>query len=261
MYTIATLEDLRRHLYLGDDDSGSDDALLRALGEASHLIESATLRRYCPRVETLEVKPDRSNPSALILPDDLLELRAVSDDGGAIDLADLVALPRHGDEPASILQLKQGAAFRLGHSPAGSVSVNGLWGWHDRWSAAWRDSGDQVSDNAMSAHATLIGVADSNGADEDGGRPRFHVGHLLRIDGEYLRVTAIDRAANRLTVLRGIGGTRATAHLREASIETFAPAPAIRDLSLRYAEVMLKSVGPLDLGSTPLLERMRRLTA
>ena len=75
-----------------------------------------------------------------------------------------------------------------------------------------------------------LGVAESAGVDEDGARPRFHVGHLLRIDGEYLRVTAIDRTANRLTVLRGVGGTRATAHLRDATIETYAPAPAIRDL-------------------------------
>ena len=82
----------------------------------------------------------------------------------------------------------------------------------------------------------------------------------MRIDGEYLRVTAIDRAADRLTVLRGVGGTRATAHLRDAKIETYAPAPAIRDLTVRYAELMLKSVGPLELAS-PLLERMRRLTA
>ena len=261
MYTIATLEDLRRQLNLGEGDRGSDDALLRALQEASHLIESATLRRYCPRVETLEVKPDRSNPSALILPDDLLELRAINDDGGAIDPADLVALPRDGDEPASILQLEQGGFFRLGLSPVASVSVSGVWGWHDRWSTAWRDSGDQVREHALSSGATQLGVADSEAADEDGGRPRFQVGHLLRIDGEYLRVSAIDRSANRMTVLRGVAGTRATAHLRGAKIETFAPAPAIRDLCVRYAELMLKSAGPLNLGLSPVLKRMRRLTA
>lgn len=261
MYTIATLEDLRRQLHLGDGDSDSDDALLRALQEASHLIESATLRRYCPRIETLEVRPDRSNPRVLILPDDLLELRAVNDEGGALDLADLVALPRQGDEPASILQLKPGGFFRLGLSPVGSVSVSGVWGWHDRWSQAWRDSGDHLSEHALSASSTLIDVAESEGADEDGARPRFHVGHLLRIDGEYLRVTAIDRSASRMKVLRGVAGTRATGHLRGAKIESYAPAPVIRDLCVRYAELMLKSAGPLNLDSSPLLARMRRLTA
>ena len=261
MYTIATLHDLRRHLDLGDGDRGSDEALLRALQEASHLIESTTLRRYCPRVDTLEAKLDRSNPAALILPDDLLELRAVDDAGGAIDLADLIALPRDGDVPASILQLKPGAALRSGLGPAASVSVDGVWGWHDRWSQAWRDSGDRVRGISLAASATVIYVDDSNGADEDGVRPRFHVGHLLRIGGEYLRVTAVDRKGDRLTVRRGVGGTRATGHLRNTKIETYAPAPAIRDLCVRYAELMTKSVGPLELASAPLLERMRRLTA
>lgn len=259
MYTIATLEDLRRHLSVGAD-AGNEDDLLRALGEASHLIESTTQRRYCPRLATLDVKPAAAGPRMLILPDDLLELRALGADGGAIDRADVEMLPGQGDEPASILQLKSGASFPLGFSGVNAVSVTGVWGWHDRWSAAWRDSGDRVSYTAMSAHAALLAVADSAGADEDGARPRFHVGHLLRIDGEYLRVTAIDRTANRLTVLRGVGGTRATAHLRNAKIETYAPAPAIRDLTVRYAELMLKSVGPLELES-PLLDRMRRLTA
>ena len=259
MYTIATLEDLRRHLNVGAD-AGNDDELLRALGEASHLIESTTQRRYCPRLATLDVKPAAATPRMLILPDDLLELRALSDGGGALDLARVFSFPGESDEPSSLLQLKGGAAFRLGLNPVDSVSVKGIWGWHDRWARAWRESGESLSSSALSAHATRIDVNDSAGADEDGSRPRFHVGHLLRIDGEYLRVTAIDRKANRLTVLRGVGGTRATAHLRDAKIETFAPAPAIRDLTVRYAELMLKSVGPLELAS-PLLERMRRLTA
>lgn len=260
MYTIATLEDLRGRLQLGETDTGSDDVLLSALEAASNLIEAATLRRYCPRVETLAVSPDRANPQVLLLPDDLLELRAVSDDGGALDLADIDPLPKAGDEPASMLWLAPGKVFRIHTSPINAIRVSGVWGWHDRWSAAWRDSGDRVSESALSAHGTRIGVADSAGADEDGRQPRFHVGHLLRIDGEFLRVTAIDRGANRLTVLRGVGGTRATAHLRNAKIESYAPAPAIRDLTLRYAELMLKSDGPLELAS-PILDRMRRLTA
>lgn len=260
MYTIATLEDLRRRLQLGEADTGSDDALLRALEAASNLIEAATLRRYCPRVETLAASPDRANPRVLLLPDDLLELRAVSDDGGALDLADIELMPKAGDEPASMLRLAPGKYFRIHTSPINAIRVSGVWGWHDRWSAAWRDSGDRVRGISLAASATVFYVDDSNGADEDGVRPRIHVGHLLRIDSEFLRVSAIDRGVNRLTVLRGVGGTRAAAHLRNAKIETYAPAPAIRDLTLRYAELMLKSVGPLELAS-PILDRMRRLTA
>ncbi|MCY3831985.1 MAG: hypothetical protein OXG85_03140 [Chloroflexi bacterium] len=260
MYTIATLEDLRRRLKLADSDRGSDDELLRALQEASHLIESASGRRFCPRLATLEIQPDAADPRMLILPDDLLELRALNDAGGALGLAAIARLPGPSDEPASVLQLKRGAGFRLSIHPASSISVSGVWGWHDRWTQAWRDSGDRVQANGLAAAATVVPVEDCDGADKDGLQPRFHVGHLLRIDGEYLRVTAIDSAANQLTVLRGVGGTRAQTHARGATIETYAPAPAIRDLTLRYAELMSKSVGPLQRESTPLLARMRRLT-
>ena len=261
MYTIATLDELRRRLNLAEGDRGSDDELRRALAEASHLIESATGRRYCPRLATLEVYPERAEPRRLILPDDLLELHGLRDEGGALDLADLRLLPGDGDQPASVLQLKPGASFRLGIRPEASVSVSGVWGWHDRWSEAWRASGDRVRDATLSATATTITVADSGGMDEDGAEPRFQAGHLLRIKGEYLRVTAIDRTANQLTVLRGVAGAAAASHPIHTKIETFAPAPAIRDLCLRYAELMVKSAGPLALESTPLLQRMRRLTA
>ena len=260
MYTIATLEDLRRHLQLGDEDRGSDDHLLRALAEASHHIESVTARRYCPRVETLDISPDEANPRSLLLPDDLLELRAARDDGGEIDLARIRVFPGQQDEPAFLL-LHKGGVFRTGTGAAEAVSVTGVWGWHNRWTSAWRESGDRVSGNALSSNSELLGVENSDGADADGLRPRFHIGHLLRIDGEYLRVTAIDRAANQLTVLRGVGGTRATAHLQKAKIETYAPVPAIRDLTVRYAERLIKSAGPLELESAPMLRRMRRVTA
>ena len=260
MYTIATLEDLRRHLKLGDEDRGSDDHLLRALGEASHHIESVTARRYCPRVETLDISPDEANPRSLLLPDDLLELRAVRDDGGEIDLARIRVFPGYPDEPAFLL-LHKGGVFRTGYGGTKAVSVTGVWGWHNRWTGAWRDSGDRVSGNALSANSQLIGVENSAGADADGLRPRFHIGHLLRIDGEYLRVTGIDRAANQLTVLRGSGGTRATAHLPNAKIETYAPVPAIRNLTVRFAEQLIKTAGPLELESMSMLRRMRRVTA
>ena len=113
----------------------------------------------------------------------------------------------------------------------------------------------------MSATATTITVEDSDGADEDGASPRFQAGHLLRVKGEYLRLTAVDHTANQLSVLRGVGGTVAAAQAVDAKIESYAPAPAIRDLTLRYAELMVKTAGPLELESTPLIARMRRLTA
>ena len=261
MYTIATLDDLRRHLNLSASDSSEDSDLLQRLQAASQLIESLTQRRYCPRLRTREVALDRANPRELILPADLLELRALSMGGVALKRADCRLLPDDRDAPASVLQLAEGALVQVGDSADASVSIEGVWGWHDRWTEAWRGSGDTVRDAVLYTYSGVITVGDAAGSDQDGREPRFQVGQLLRIKTEYLRITAIDSAKNRLSVLRGVQGTTAATHRRGAAIETYRPALAIQDLTLRFAELMTKSAGLLERESTPLLERMRRVTA
>ncbi len=260
MYTIATLQDLRRHLGLGEDDSASDEDLRRALTAASQRIESLTQRRYCPVLESREARLERASPRELILPGDLLELRSLRDGGGSIDPSRIRAVPCHAG-PASVLRRIDGAPFQQGGEADRGLWVEGLWGWHDRWDQAWRDSRDRLPEGGISAAASHFTVTDSDGPDAEALRPRFHVGHLLRIGGEYLRVIAIDAASNRLAVLRGAQGTVAQTHASGAKIETYAPAAGIRDLTLRFAALMLRSGQPLDSVDDPLLGRMRRLTA
>ena len=262
MYTIATLHDLRRHLNLAPTDASSDADLLRCLQQASHLIESLTQRRYCPTVGSRRASVQPTNPEELILPDDLLTLTSLHNgDGSSMRLEDVRRVPSHSDVPASVLQLVNGARFVYDESPVDAISISGIWGWHDRWARAWRDSGDAVQDDPLSASAATLSVADADGADLDGISPRFQVGHLLRIESEYLRVTAIDRERNQLTALRGVQGTQAAAHPTGRRIETYEAAPTVRDLSVRYADLLINSVGVLETESAPLLERLRRLSA
>lgn len=261
MYTIATLDDLRRHLGLSATDTDSDQDLLRSLQEASHLIESLTQRRYCPLLRKRAIPLDPAAPRLFILPDDLLELRAVNDAGGEIDVGRFLRLPEDPDMPASILHLARGLTFRLDASAPSAITIDGVWGWHDRWTHAWVDSGDTVRDSALNASATIITVNDTAGSDNAGFSPRFQMGHLLRIEGEYLRVTAVDRQSHQLTVLRGAQGSLASTHRRGAKIETYTPSLPIRDLTVRYAELMMKSRNLLAHEPSSLLNRMRRLTA
>ena len=261
MYTIATLDDFRRHLNLSADDRAEDDDLLARLGAASRLIESLTQRRYCPRLDTRNIPLERAGQGEIILPDDLLELRSLSAGGVALNRSQIRLLPDDRNLPAGVLRLADAALLYSGDGAEPSISVEGIWGWHDRWTEAWRDSGDTVRDAALDAAAGAITVGDADGSDPDGRGPRFQVGQLLRIDDEYLRVTAIDSASNRLKVLRGAQGSAAKSHRRGAVIETYTPALAIRDLTLRFATLMTQTAGPLEPESSPLLERMRRLTA
>jgi hypothetical protein len=80
-------------------------------------------------------------------------------------------------------------SFVWTHTPVQAVTVTGIWGWHDRWATAWRDSSDTVQDNPLSSGSTTLTVTDADGADSTGETPRFQVGHLLKIDSEYLWVT------------------------------------------------------------------------
>ncbi len=260
MYTIATLDDLRRRLGLAATDSDSDQELLHSLQEASRLIESLTQRRYCPLLQRRVIPLNPIAPRLFILPDDLLELRAVNDAGGEIDHDLFLRLPEDPDTPASILRLARGRTIRYDASGTRAVAIDGVWGWHDCWTRAWTDSGDTISGNALSAKATAVSVNDAAGSDTAGFSPRFQVGQLLRIDDEYLRVTAIDRQNHQLTVQRGAQGTIAAMHLQGALIETYTPALPIRDLTVRYAELMLKSHSLLEDEPSTLLSRMRRLT-
>ena len=261
MYTIATLDDLRRHLGLSANDRDADQDLLHKLVEASQLIESLTQRRFCPRLERLTVPLLRELPATLLLPGDLLELRAASHAGRALDLRDVLLLPYDRESPATMILLPEDMATWYDPAASRTITLEGIWGWHDRWSQAWRASGETISGDDLTASATSISVNDAAGSDALGFSPRFQPGQLLRIEDEYLRLTAIDAQNQRLTVLRGVQGTVAASHATGAAIETYQPSAPIRDLTLRYAELMLKSRQLLADEPSPLLRRLRRLTA
>lgn len=118
-----------------------------------------------------------------------------------------------------------------------------------------------MQDNPLSSGATTLTVSDADGTDVDGVSPRFQVGHLLRIESEYLRVIAVDTGTNQLTVQRGVHGTTAASHAQDTAIETYQPVPAIRDLCMRYAELLYRSIGIFDTETDPLVARLRRLSA
>lgn len=262
MYTIATLYDIRQYLNLADEDTTSDEALLKALQQASHIVESVTHRRYCPHVESRIASIDLRHPTELILPDDLLSIESLTNgDGTVMSLDDVQLIPEHNDIPSSRLVLINGTSFVYSDSAINAVSISGTWGWHDRWSQAWRDSDDTLTDNPLSANATTLSVNDTDGADGDGFSPRFQVGQLLKIESEYLRVIAIDHVTNQLTVLRGVQGTSPSSHTQGTSILTYQPVPAIRDLCIRYAELMFKSIGVFDTHHDPMVRQLRRLGA
>ncbi len=242
MYTIATLHHLRQRLGLGAADTAEDIRLLAALEAASAQIETAAGRRFQPRQVTIRHTINPRYPTELVLVEDLLQLDGlINGDGSSIDLDHVLTLPDSTpDGIIAVLQLTAGAAFVWQDTPISAVSVAGLWGWHDRWSQAWYASGDTVQNNPLNGSSASLSVTDADGADSSGEAPRFQVGHLLRIEEEYLRVLAVNPAGNTLTVLRAANGTSATSHHQGTSIEVYQPPLDVEMLCVRWAQWLYK---------------------
>ncbi|MEO8609955.1 MAG: hypothetical protein ABI690_18825 [Chloroflexota bacterium] len=232
MYMLNTLYALRARLGLVAAETSDDSRLIAALQAAAYQVERAAGRRFAPRKAALQHTITR--PTELLLDDDLLELSTLANgDGTTVPLNNVVLLP--DDAPAGGLLLTAGSSFIWTQTPIQAVTVTGIWGWHERWATAWRDSSDTVQNNPLSSSATSITVVDADGLDITGETPRFQVGHLLKIESEYLRVLTVNTATNVLTVLRGVNGTTAASHALNTPIYTYQPAPDIAAIALTHA--------------------------
>lgn len=256
MYTFCTLHQLRQRLGLAASDTADDTRLLEAAQIAAAQIERAAERRFCPR--RAAIRHSITGGVELLLDDDLLELAALTNgDGSALSVANALLLPADG--PAGVLRLIGGSAFIWTDTPLNAVTVSGVWGWHDRWSAAWRGSADTVRDNPLAAAAATLTVADADGADSLGEAPRFQVGRLLKIEDEYLWVLAVNTTTNVVAVQRGANGTTAAAHPLDTPISLYQPPADVTALALRRAAWLYREADNPAFAADSLIEALAGL--
>ncbi|GAB4514438.1 MAG: hypothetical protein OHK0046_16540 [Anaerolineae bacterium] len=233
MYTIATLEQVQQ--YLGITSEVEDVRLGKSLRAASAQIERLTQRYYTPRWATVYHDVRVQSGVELFLNDDLLELTALEDASGLIPLEDV--LPPLEPGPVGLLALRAGRTFTWRDSPERAVAVTGVWGWHDRWSEAWRDSGDALR-ATLDTSSQTVSVASITAPDTAGEVPRFQVGQLWRVDAEAMRVIGVtpnEQGADSVQVLRGVSGTTATSHALNAPIVIYQPPQEVVQLVVRWA--------------------------
>lgn len=89
------------------------------------------------------------------------------------------------------------------------VTINGIWGYHGDYANAWLLTTTLTADPTS---GTTLTVTDIDGTDGYGRSPWISPGALLKVEDEFMLVTAVDTGTNVATVKRGMNGTTGVAH-------------------------------------------------
>ena len=196
------------------------------------------------------------NNNCLELDEDLLEVTSLTTQNGAqtITSADyyLMTGNKYNRPPYDRIKLASDGTvttFSYSGTPQQANAVAGYWGYHEHWADAWQDSQDTVENNPLSSSGTSLTVNDADGVDLYGLTPRFMVQQLLEIESEWLFVTGKNTSNNTLTVIRGVNGTTAAAHVQNTPIYIYQPMPEIvgvMEVLATYVYRRRESVGSSD---------------
>lgn len=239
MYNYVTLDFIKKHIKL--TSNADDEKLLDYIDWSSRLIEWWKGRRYDPRVETRVYDTPQGNtsifgifepsltvgssPRVLWLDDDLLEAVEITN-GDGDEITEYVLEPANVC-PKSSVRLRSGEVFvNSDDGPEQAISVEGIWGCHDRWRDAWTVVGELETESDM--EGGIDAVTDEivlAGAE---------IGQLLRLDTEYCLV--LDVVDDVVTLERGYNGTTATSHDAGTEIELFSPMGQIVQVCYRLVK-------------------------
>jgi len=216
---------VKAYLGLGATAYGDDDLLDAMIERASRIIDQMTRRWFYARTETRYFDHPRSTWE-LMLDADLLACTTLTVDSSAVDAANYYLYPVN-IYPKQWIELHKGAAvsFLWTDTPQRSISIAGVWGYHDDYANAWEGSGDTVQNTTeISASGTTLTVV-------DGGN--FAVRQTLLCESEQVLVTGI--SGNNLTVKRGHNGTTAAAHANGKALSIWRPPYDVQHIAIRLA--------------------------
>lgn len=238
MYTYATLAQAKAEQKA---QSTADDAyMLSLLRSETARFERETGRVFVPVIDTryFDAIGDHhiyNGKKRLMLRDDLLEATTVIDGSSTTLVADTdYRLHERGKTPAYALQgLSTYAGWHQYTSdPYDAISVTGVWGYHEDYTNAWRDSGQDAS-STISAAATSFAVSDADIVDPYTQVAMFSPGQLLKVEDEYMVLLDVD--TNTLTVQRGVNGSTAVEHTSALDVYIWQVLPEVQRVVYRAA--------------------------
>jgi hypothetical protein len=206
-----------------NNDTADDGVIEFLLEAASRLIDQQTQRRFYPIIAARLY--DAPNDRELWLDDDLLEVVALLSGETSIANTEYYLLQRN-ISPHYAIKLSDVTSNTWNSnafgSVEGSISVTGVWGFHDRYKSAWETVAE--TDAQIDESETVVAVTDGS---------RFSAGDLIRIEDEIMFVARI--AGERLTVERGYNESTAASHDTANAVRVWRVMPSIKSACLEIA--------------------------
>jgi hypothetical protein len=178
------------------------------LEAASRYIDNETQRFFFPSIQTRYF--DVPNDRELIVDEDLLEVLSITNGGASLASTEYNLSPRNYS-PAYGVKITDVSAYSWSSNAAGSMEqsilINGIWGYHDKYSRAWDGATTIAEDLDASETGVDVSSASPNSA-----------GQIIRIDDEIMLVQSVSTS---LTVTRGWNGSTAATHSNGATIQAW----------------------------------------
>jgi hypothetical protein len=123
------------------------------------------------------------------------------------------------------------------------VTLNGLWGFHTDYANAWLET---TTVSVATSTGTTITVTNVDGTDGYGRSPWISPGALLKIEDEFLLVTAVNVGTNVMTVKRGMNGTTSVNHAIGTTIYVWQVEDVVRRAVARQAAFLYARRGAYE---------------
>ncbi len=232
--------------------TGTDQQLLGYIRTVTNRIRTFRFE-FEPLYMTKRYTPSSMNTNEylklLSLGDYLLEPKVISVNGVAGAWGtDILAYPNDGQYPIKTLRIANPSSGPLRSWYPRTVqpdayyeciAIQGFWGMRTEYaSQGLFDSGQDVPVAGLTATAATMVVADVVGPDIYNRTPLFSPGNLLRLDDELIEVVKVDTTTKTLTLLRGMRGTTAVAHLAGTAIQVWEVEPDIANCTTRQVGLL-----------------------
>jgi len=191
----------------------TDDSLIETMIQnVSRYIDSKCVRKFYPHYETkyISVPEDYTDLSILYFGDDLLEVTSITNGDTVVVTSTQYNLLPKNYYPKYAAKLLTSASITWNATGAGdndfSISVDGLWGFHNDYTRAWSSVGT-LGAAISNTTATTFTMTAGHAVTKDS---------IVKIDTEIFNVSNV--STNTITVSRGDNGSTAAAHLNGATV-------------------------------------------